>query len=201
MARKDPLPAGESDDDAYSVESVKSGTFTIPKTMVTYYSESKEKYTAESDTISITVLAPEVKVSNLVTTIQFDRTELLKGEEFTAITTIKNTGNAQAKSITLINNIPAGLELVSGEVENTYFEIKPGEMRELRALVRAKEVGNYTFNPRTVYSDGETTITSQTIIVTKKVVNYKKYLYLAPIGLIIALLIWFIIKRHKEYSF
>ena len=198
---KDPLPAGESDDDAYSVESVKSGTFTIPKTMVTYYSESKEKYTAESDTISITVLAPEVKVSNLVTTIQFDRTELLKGEEFTAITTIKNTGNAQAKSITLINNIPAGLELVSGEVENTYFEIKPGEMRELRALVRAKEVGNYTFNPRTVYSDGETTITSQTIIVTKKVVNYKKYLYLAPIGLIIALLIWFIIKRHKEYSF
>ena len=62
-------------------------------------------------------------------------------------------------------------------------------------------IGNYTFNPRTVYNDGETTITSQTIVVTKKVVNYKKYLYLATIGLIIALLIWFIIKRHKEYSF
>ena len=74
-------------------------------------------------------------------------------------------------------------------------------MRELTALIRAKEVGNYTFNPRTVYSDGETTITSQTIVVTKKVVNYKKYLYLVPIGLITALLIWFIIKRHKEYSF
>ena len=198
---KDPLPAGESDDDAYSVESVKSGTFEIPETVVTYYSESKEKYTAESDAISIKVLAPEVRVSNLETTIQFDKVEVLKGAEIAAITTIKNTGDAPANSITLINKIPAGLELVSGEVENTYFEIKPGEMRELTALIRAKEVGNYTFNPRTVYSDGETTITSQTIVVTKKVVNYKKYLYLVPIGLITALLIWFIIKRHKEYSF
>ncbi|RZB29567.1 MAG: hypothetical protein AEth_01078 [Candidatus Argoarchaeum ethanivorans] len=198
---KDPLPAGESDDDAYSVESVKSGTFEIPRTVVTYYSESKEKYTAESDAISIKVLAPEVRVSNLETTIQFDNVEVLKGAEIAAITTIKNTGDAPANSITLINKIPAGLELVSGEVENTYFEIKPGEMRELTALVKAKEAGNYTFNPRTVYNDGETTITSQTIVVTKKVVNYKKYLYLVPVGLIIALIVWFLIKRHKEYSF
>ncbi|RZN13586.1 MAG: hypothetical protein EF812_07335, partial [Methanosarcinales archaeon] len=71
---------------------------------------------------------------------------MLKGEEIAGIITIKNTGNAPAESITLVNSIPVGLELVSGEVENTYFEIKPGEMRELTALIKAKEAGNYTFN-------------------------------------------------------
>jgi uncharacterized repeat protein (TIGR01451 family) len=198
---KDPLPPGESDFDTYLVQAVKNGSFTLPKTIVTYYSESGKKYTGESNILTVKVLAPEVKHANLTTSVQFDKPHLLKGEETTVTITIKNEGDAPARNINIINKLPIGLELINGDLEDTYFEIKPGETRELRAVIKAKEVGNYTLEPRVVYSDGETITTSPTIIVTKKVVDYKKYAYLIPIALIIILIIGFIIKRHREYSF
>jgi len=198
---KDPLPTGESDSDTYLVQAVKSGTFTIPKTTVKYYSESKEKYTAESKTVSVTVLAPEVKLSKLTTTIQFDKSNVVKGEEITATILIKNVGDAPEDRITLINKLPVGLELVSGELENPDFELKPGEIQELEAVIRVVEVGDYTLEPRIVYGDVKTPIDSPVIFVTEEDVNYTKYLYLIPILLILIIIITLIIKRHKEYSF
>ncbi|RLG26315.1 hypothetical protein DRN85_03350 [Methanosarcinales archaeon] len=198
---KDPLPAGESDSDTYLVQAVKSGTFNIPKTTVKYESESGEKYTAESDTVSITVLAPEVKLSNLTTTIQFDKSNVLIDEEITATIIIKNVGDAPANDIDLINRLPAGLELVGGALEDKYHEIKPGDSRELNAVIRAAEVGNYTLTPRTVYSDGETSTTSPVISVTEEDVDYTKYMYLIPILLILIIILILVIKRHREYSF
>ncbi len=199
---RDPLPAGESDSDTYLVQAVKSGTFTIPKTSVSYWDESREnEYTAESNTVSVTVLAPEVKVSKLTTTIQFDKENVTRGEEITATILIRNVGDAPANDVDLITRLPPGLELVSGALEDKYHEIKPGSTREVEAVIRAVEVGNYTLTPRTVYSDGETTTTSPVIIVTEEVVEYTKYLYLIPILLILLIIIAIVIKRHREYSF
>lgn len=198
---KDPLPPGESDFDTYLVQAVKNGSFTLPRTTVTYYSESGEKYTAKSNTLTVKVLAPEVKISNLTTTVEFDKTHLLQGEETTVTITVKNVGDAPARNINIINKLPAGLKLIDGDLEDTYFEIKPGEMRQLQAVLKATDTGNFTLEPRIVYSDGETITTSPTLTVTKKEINYKKYYPLIPIALIIVLIIGFIIKRYREYSF
>ncbi len=114
---------------------------------------------------------------------------------------ITNTGKAPAKSVLIDGTPPLGVEIAQGDLRQVYDSIAPAEAKEYRVTLKPKEAGNFSINLRTLYNDDTIGFSSasEQITVTQKERNY---LYiLVPIIIIIAGIVLFTIKRHKEYSY
>jgi uncharacterized repeat protein (TIGR01451 family) len=69
---------------------------------------------------------------------------------------LENTGNLAAKDIGFEDEVPDGLELLSGSLSLTLAALAPGEKAEHVYQVKTSTVGNYTLPPLTVtYHDGK----------------------------------------------
>ncbi len=193
---QDKLDAGASQELYYALKAVESGTYTIEPTVINYGAKS-----SRSGQITVTVAEVIQEKSNLTTVISFDRTNVYTDEQVKVNVRITNTGKAHAKSVLIDGTPPLGTTAVEGDLRQVYDAIAPGEVKEYRVILKAKEEGNYTINLRTVYNDDPTgsSMNSGQITVTTR---DKNYFYLILPGTIIMLgLAVFTIKRHKEYSY
>ena len=193
---QDELKAGERLELLFALKAVEPGSYNIEPTIVKYSSKS-----ARSNPVSLTVLEDKKEKSNLVTVITLDKFNIFTGEPVKAIVKITNKGNVSAESILIKGTVPKGMEVIEGDLRQAYTKIEPDESEEYSATLKAVESGNYSIQLKTSYSDDLTgsSANSDPIIVTEK---EKNYLYiLIPVIIIIAGIVLFIMKRHREYRF
>lgn len=193
---QDELKAGESLELLFALKAVEPGSYNIDPTIVRYSSKS-----AQSNSVSLTVLEDKKEKSSLVTVITLDKVDIFAGEPVKAIVKITNKGNVSAESILIKAIVPKGMEVIEGDLRQAYTKIEPDESEEYSATLKAVESGNYSIQLKTSYSDDMTGSPSNSdpITVTEK---EKNYLYiLIPVIIIIAGIVLFIMKRHREYRF
>jgi len=193
---QDELKAGDRLELLFALKAVEPGSYNIEPTIIKYGSN-----TATSNSLSIAVLDEQKEKSNLTTVITLDNNNILTGESVKVTVKITNNGNVSAESILVEGAIPEGMEVTEGDLRQVYKKIDQGESEEYFATLKAVEPGNYSIILKTSYSDDSTgfSANSDNIIVNE---NKKDYLYiLVPAIIIIAVIVLFIIKRHKEYSF
>lgn len=190
------LAAGASKEVVYALKAVESGTFKIEPSTVNYGSK-----TGKSNSLTIAVAGVTPEKSNLNTVITVDKNNVYIDDSIKASVKITNTGKAPAKSVLIDGTPPLGMEIAQGDLRQVYDSIAPAEAKEYRVTLKSKEAGNFSINLRTLYNDDTIGFSSasEQITVTQKERNY---LYiLVPIIIIIAGIVLFTIKRHKEYSY
>lgn len=190
------LAAGANQEFYYTLKAVEPGTFKIDNTTVNYGSK-----TSTSNSLTITVGAETKEKSNLTTVITVDKNNVYIDESIKATVKITNIGKAPAKSVRIKGASPLGMEVVEGSLIKDYDSIIPGGVEEYRFDLKAIEAGNFSIHLVTVYNDNEGGVPSdsETITVTQKERNYL-YIFV-PMIIIIAGIVLFTIKRHKEYSY
>jgi uncharacterized repeat protein (TIGR01451 family) len=195
-AIQDELKAGERLELLFALKAVESGSYNIESTTVKYDSK-----TAISNSVSLTVLEEKKEKSLLFTNVTLDKYNLFTGESAKATVKITNNGNVSAESIIIEGKTPKGMEVIEGDLRQLYKKIEPGESEEYFVTLNAVDAGNYSIKLKTSYSDDPTGYSSSfdPITVTEK---EKNYLYiLIPAIIIIAGIVLFIMKRHREYRF
>lgn len=195
-AFKDKLDANDSQELYYALKAVESGSFNIEPATVKYGSR-----TSTSNSLAITVSGAVEQRSNLNTVVSVDKTNVHTGDLIKVTVKITNTGNAATKFVDIDFTPPGGMEVVENDLEKVPNSIAPDESLSYRITLKAEEAGNYTIHLRTVYNDASAGMPSDSeqIVVSGK---ERSYLYiLVPIVIIVAGLVLFTIKRHKEYSY
>lgn len=192
---KDKLDAGESQELYYGLKAEDSGTINFEPTLVKYGSK-----TIKSNSFTITVAGAAEAKAKLVTTIRLDKNNVYTGDTIQATVRIANDGNAPAKAVLIDGAPPLGIEAVEGDFRQVYDTIAPGGKEEYRIVLKANEAGSYNISLRTVYNDAPAGVLSgEPVTVTRKEGNYA---YIAvPIIIIIAGIVLFTMRRHKEYSY
>ncbi|MFQ6056650.1 MAG: CARDB domain-containing protein, partial [Methanosarcinales archaeon] len=199
------LDAGYKVQKSYTIKATKSGNYTILPTIINYKSESGKGYSSESESLNIVVKEPEIKLPNLITVINVDKTELVVGNRTTVSVKVTNTGKASAKDVKIDASVPEGLKIVSGDLETVFPEIKPGESKGylINPVLEAVKNGTYIIYLKTVYSDKENTSESPKIIVLEKKPEKNKdnkFMYLLILIPIILVIAW-IYKVHRDYRY
>jgi len=72
------------------------------------------------------------------------------GQAATVTITLKNTGTAELKNITVSDPIPAGFKLVSGRPDKNYDVLKPKDTRSFQYVVQPPETGTFNLEPAIV---------------------------------------------------
>ncbi len=190
------LAAGKNQEFYYALKAVESGTFKIEPVTVNY-----DTKTNTSNSLTITVTAPTQEKSNLSTVISIDKKDAYTDDPIKVTVKITNNGKVAAKSVLIDGTPPLGMEVVDGDLRQVYDSIAPFDAKEYRVTLKPKESGNYSIQLRTTYNDDTigTPSYSEPIIVTQKERNY--IYILVPIVIIIAGIVLFTIKRHREYSY
>lgn len=190
------LAAGASQELYYSLKAVESGTLKIEPATMDYDSK-----TSKSNSLTITVGEAALEESNLTTTISVDKNNVYTNDLIKATVKITNTGNAATKFVDIDFTPQEGMEVIENNLDKVPDGIAPGESLNYRLTLKANEAGNYTIHLRTVYNDATAGVPSDSepIIVAQKEQNY--LYFLAPILIIIAGIVLFTIKRHREYSY
>lgn len=192
----DKLDAGQSQELYYALKAVDSGTFNIEPSVVKYGSK-----TSTSNSLTLTVADAALEKSSLTTAISVDKNNVYTDDVIKATVMITNTGNAATKFVDIDFTTPTGMEVIENNLDKVPDSIAPGESLNYRLTLKANEAGNYTLHLRTVYNDVPAGMASDSepIIVTQ---NEQNYLYfLVPMVIIIAGIVLFTIKRHREYSY
>lgn len=192
----DKLDAKESQELYYALKAVDSGTFNVEPSVVKYGSK-----TGTSNSLTLTVAEAALEKSNLTTVVSLDKNNVYVGDLIKATVKITNTGKAQAKSVLIDGTPPLGMEVIEGDLRQVFDDIAYSDSKEYRVTLKANEAGNYTLHLRTVYNDAVAGVTSDSehIIVIQKERNY--LYFLVPIVIIMAGIVLFTIKRHREYSY
>ena len=193
---QDELKAGERLELLFALKAVESGSYNIEPTTVKYGSKN-----ARSNSVSLTVLEEKKERSVLLTNITLDTDNIFTGDSIKLTVKITNKGNVSAESILIKGTVPKGMEVIEGDLRQAYTRIEPDESEEYSVTLKAFESGNYSIQLKTGYSDDPagTSANSGTITVTEK---EKNYLYiLIPAIIIMAGVVLFIMKRHREYRF
>jgi uncharacterized repeat protein (TIGR01451 family) len=190
------LKAGERLELLFALKAVESGSYNIEPTTIRYSSK-----TAISNSLSINVLDEKNEKSHLLTNITLDKNNIFTGDLVEVTVKITNNGNISAESILIEGPIPKGMEVTKGDLRQVYKKIEPGESEEYSATLKAVEIGNYSIQLKTSYSDDSTGFASNSDPINITEIE-KNYLYiLIPAIIIIVGIVLFIMKRHKEYRF
>lgn len=193
---QDKLDQGASLELYYALKAVDPGTYTIEPTEIRYGAK-----TSKSGQITVTVADVLQEKSNLTTVISIDKTNVYTDEPIKADVRIINTGKASAKSVLIDGSPPMGTSIVEGDFRQVYDAIAPGEQKEYRVVFKALEEGNFSINLRTVYSDYPSgSLTNSDPITARRKDGINLFIIL-PIIFIIVGIVWYAIKRHKEYSY
>ncbi|MCE8422587.1 MAG: DUF11 domain-containing protein [Candidatus Methanoperedens sp.] len=187
------LMAGEHLELLFALKAVEPGSYNIEPTTLKYGTKI-----ALSNSLSITVLEER---SHLLTVITLDKDNIFTDDVVKVAVKITNKGNISAESILIDGTPPEGINVIEGDLRKGIKNIEPGESEEYFASLKAVKAGNYTINLTTSYSDDSTGFSSSSNIITVTE-REKNYLYiLVPLIIIIAGIVLFIMRRHREYSF
>jgi uncharacterized repeat protein (TIGR01451 family) len=194
---KDALDPGESDSAVYLVDAVKEGSIRVPAVTVSYTDSKKNAKSNSSDPFNI-LINPKSKADLVIepagpTTIPLDGESLLN-------ISISNRGTASATRIEAEGTVvPSGGLLVTG-LDESFFEIKPGEEVSYPARLSGESPGDYTIRLKVSYDDGDGSVireASTQVVVLEREYKYQYLLLIIPVALIIA---W-VYRRYKVYKY
>jgi uncharacterized repeat protein (TIGR01451 family) len=194
---KDALDPGESDSAVYLVDAVKEGSIRVPAVTVSYTDSKKNAKSNSSDPFNI-LINPKSKADLVIepaglTTIPLDGESLLN-------ISISNRGTASATRIEAEGTIvPSGGLLVTG-LDESFFEIKPGEEVNYPARLSGESPGDYTIRLKVSYDGGDGSVireASTQVVVLEREYKYQYLLLIIPVALIIA---W-VYRRYKVYKY
>lgn len=176
-----------------------SGTHEMPASILNYKGESRDSHSTQSQSsvleiIPETVLAPELTIS--IDPIDYVVT---CGDEVPMAVTITNIGNATSEKVYVKGDLPSGVRLVKGaELEPIYESIKPDRSEEYGVTLIASEEGKHVVEMKVMWADEEATTVFE--FRAEKSGLEKYYIYAIAAIPILLILLW-IIKRRREYSY
>lgn len=194
---KETLDPGESDSAVYVVDAVKEGSIRVPAMTVSYTDSKKNAKSNSSDPFNIQI-NPKSKADLVIepaslTTIPLDGESLLN-------ISISNRGAASATRIEAEGTVMPSDGLPATGLDNSIFEIKPGEKVHYTARLSGKSPGNYTIRLKVSYDGGDGSVireASAKVVVLEREYKYQYLLLIIPVVLIIA---W-VYRRYKVYKY
>ncbi|HPS91545.1 MAG TPA: hypothetical protein PKV33_05270 [Methanothrix sp.] len=194
---KETLDPGESDSAVYVVDAVKEGSIRVPAMTVSYTDSKKNAKSNSSDPFNIQI-NPKSKADLVIepaslTTIPLDGESLLN-------ISISNRGAASATRIEAEGTVMPSDGLPATGLDNSIFEIKPGEEVHYTARLSGKSPGNYTIRLKVSYDGGDGSVireASAKVFVLEREYKYQYLLLIIPVVLIIA---W-VYRRYKVYKY
>ncbi len=197
---KNELQPGESDLAVYSMVAATEGEVKMQATVARYADSKSTIYSASSPSIKVEI-KPKRR-PNLV--VDVDPPGAIKyGDQGTINVTVKNDGDASAYRVEVKAEVASqgdGLELVKGSLDESFFEIPPGESEIYSATFKGSRGGSYAIDLKASYQgDGEMMQKETAFEVAVQEREYK-YLYYLPIVPVLIIGIW-LFRRYREYKY
>ncbi|MCK5108178.1 MAG: hypothetical protein KAR25_00655 [Methanosarcinales archaeon] len=198
----DDLAAGAAERVSYDLRIVDAepGTHELNPTLLNYKSESGMSYSSESSSNVIVIVAEEVLVPELGIgiTIESDDDIITCGDRFPVTVRIDNTGNATTGRVTIKSHLPDDVRVADGEIDPVYESIKPGDFEEYEVTMIAYEPGKHVIDMDVLWADAEASASGE--FWAERSGFDKYYIYILAAIPILLILLW-LIKRRREYSF
>jgi uncharacterized repeat protein (TIGR01451 family) len=197
---KNQLQPGESDLAVYSMVAATEGEVEVPATVARYADSKSTIYSASSSSVSIEIKTK--RKPNLV--LNVDSPEQIKhGGQGTINIAVKNDGDASAYRVEVKAEAKSGwegLEVVEGSLEDSFFEIPPGESETYSATVKGSRSGSYAFGLKASYQGDGEMMQKETSFEVSVLEREYKYLYYLPIVPLLIIGVW-LFRRYKEYKY
>ena len=198
----DDIAAGATERVSYDLKivDVEPGTYELNPTLLNYKSESGTSYSSESSSNVLVIVAEEVLAPELEIklTIESDDDVIICGERFSVTVRIDNTGNATTGRITVKSHLPDDVRVGGGEIDPVYESIKPGDYEEYEVTMIAYEPGKHVIKMDVLWADEEASASAE--FWAERSGFDKYYIYILAAIPIVLILLW-LIKRRREYSF
>ncbi|MEA3280972.1 MAG: CARDB domain-containing protein [Euryarchaeota archaeon] len=198
----DDIAAGATERIEYDLkigDDVQPGTREMPASVLNYKGESGDSYSTESQSSVLEILAKEVLLPELTISIDPIDYVVTCGDDILMVVTITNVGNATSEKVYVKGDLPTGVRLVKGgELEPVYESIKPDKSEEYEVTLVANEEGKHVVEMKVMWADEEATAVFE--FRTEKSGLEKYYIYIIAAIPILLILLW-IIKRRREYSY
>ncbi|RLG30040.1 hypothetical protein DRO03_05580, partial [Methanosarcinales archaeon] len=198
----DDISAGATERIEYDLkigDDVQPGTREMPASVLNYKSETGVSGSTESQSSVLEIIAREVLLPEL--TISIDSIDYIVtcGDDVPMVVTITNVGNATSEKVYVKGDLPHGVRLKGGELEPIYESIKPDKSEEYEVTLVANEEGDHVVEMNVMWgADEEATDVFE--FRAEKSGLEKYYVYIIAAIPILLILLW-IIKRRREYSY
>jgi uncharacterized repeat protein (TIGR01451 family) len=194
---KETLDPGESDSAVYVVDAVKEGSIRVPAMTVSYTDAKKNAKSNSSDPFNIQI-NPKSKADLVIEPASL--TTIPLGAESILNISIVNKGTASATRIKAEGTVlPSDGLLVTG-LDESFFEIKPGEDVNYPVKLSGESSGNYTVRIKVNYDGGDGSVireASSQVVVLEREYKYQYLLLIIPAAIIIA---W-LYRRYRVYKY
>lgn len=198
----DDIVAGATERISYDLKigaDAQSGTREMPPSVLNYKGESGVSDSTESQSSILTIIAETVLLPELTISIDPIDYVVTCGDNVPMVVTITNIGNATSEKVYVKGDLPSGVRLVKGgELEPVYESIKPDKSEEYEVTLVANEEGKHTVEMKVMWADEEATTVFE--FRAEKSGLEKYYIYIIAAIPILLILLW-IIKRRREYSY
>jgi uncharacterized repeat protein (TIGR01451 family) len=198
----DDIAAGATERIEYDLkigDDVQSGTREMPASVLNYKSEAGVSDSTQSQSSVLEIIAKEVLLPELTISIDPIDYVVTCGDDVPMVVTITNVGNATSEKVYVKGDLPPGVRLVKGgELEPVYESIKPDKSEEYEVTLVANEEGKHVVEMKVMWADEEATAVFG--FWAEKSGLEKYYVYIIAAIPILLILLW-IIKRRREYSY
>ena len=198
----DDIAAGATERIEYDLkigDDVQPGTREMPASVLNYKSESGVSDSTLSQSSVLEIIAKEVLLPELTISIDPIDYVVTCGDDVPMVVTITNVGNATSEKVYVKGDRSPGVQLVNGgELEPVYESIKPDKSEEYEVTLVANEEGKHVIEMRVMWADEEATAVFE--FWAEKSGLEKYYVYIIAAIPILLILLW-IIKRRREYSY
>ncbi len=176
-----------------------SGTREMPPSVLNYKGESGVSDSTESQSSILEIIAETVLLPELTISIDPIDYVVTCGDDVPMVVTITNVGNATSEKVYVKGDLPSGVRLVKdGELEPVYESVKPDKSEEYEVTLVANEEGKHVVEMKVMWADKEATAVFE--FWAEKSGLEKYYVYIIAAIPILLILLW-IIKRRREYSY
>ncbi len=180
-------------------EDAQSGTREMPASVLNYKGESGVSDSTESQSSVLTIIPKEVLLPELTISIDPIDYVVTCGDDVPMVVTITNIGNATSEKVYVKGDLPPGVKLAKGgELEPVYESVKPDKGEEYEVTLVASEEGKHVVEMKMMWAGEEATAVFE--FWAEKSGLEKYYVYIIAAIPILLILLW-IIKRRREYSY
>jgi uncharacterized membrane protein len=198
----DDIAAGATERIEYDLkigDDVQSGTREMPASVLNYKSEAGVSDSTQSQSSVLEIIAKEVLLPELTISIDPIDYVVTCGDDVPMVVTITNVGNATSEKVYVKGDLPPGVRLKGGELEPVYESIKPDKSEEYEVTLVANEEDEHVVEMKVMWADEEATPAVFKFRAEKSGLE-KYYIYIIAAIPILLILLW-IIKRRREYSY
>lgn len=179
-------------------EDAQSGTREMPASVLNYKGESGDSHSTQSQSSVLEIIAETVMLPELTISIDPIDYVVTCGDDVPMVVTITNVGNATSEKVYVKGDLPPDVRLKGSELEPVYESIKPDKSEEYEVTLVADEEGKHVVEMKVMWADEEATAVFE--FWAEKSGLEKYYVYIIAAIPILLILLW-IIKRRREYSY